>query len=92
MIAATIVDNENGCAGHVCRPCPNAVTNSVASIDELSASRRRFQCAGSHISRPGAALVFVSGSRVAMVTPGPTSYWVSPYIHRYGLQHVAGHD
>jgi hypothetical protein len=73
MTAAVIVDSEKGCAGHVCRPCPNVVTSSVESIAEPSASRRRFQRVGSHMSRPGAALVFVSGSNVAMVTPAPTS-------------------
>ena len=38
-----------------------------------SASRRRFQRDGSHLSYPGADVVFVRGRRVAMVAPGATS-------------------
>ena len=70
VAAAVIVDSEKGWAGQVWRPCPKTVTSSTAAKGRGSARRRRFQRSGSQDSSPGAALVLVSGSRVATVAPG----------------------
>ncbi len=78
VAAAVMVDSEKGWAGQVWRPWPKTVTNSTAASAEVSASRRRFQRPGSHDPSPGAALVLVRGSRVAMVAPAETSWTASP--------------
>ncbi len=64
---------ENGRAGQEWPPCPNTVTSSAAARPFGVRSLRRFHRAGSQWSSPGAALRFVSGSRVATVMPDGTS-------------------
>ena len=71
-MADVIAASENGCAGQVCRPCPNAVTSIGDGSALWSASRYLFQRAGSQCFRSGATEVLSSGSRVAMIHPAGT--------------------
>ena len=78
--------SENGCAGHVWRPWPNAVTSSTAARAEGSASRRPLHRAGSHSAMPGADDRLVRGRRVATVTPGGTRWTASPTSRAIGAR------
>ena len=71
-MVAVLADGEKGCAGHECRPCPNAVTNIGDGSDFSALSRCRVQRSGSHCSSPVATEVLSSGNSVAMVHPGGT--------------------
>ena len=63
VMAADIAASENGWAGQVCLPWPNAVTRTGEGSAFASARRWRFHRSGFQSSGPGAAEVFGTGQQ-----------------------------